>query len=60
MNLPGDPSLPPGCTMRQIDERFGNPRCVSCEAEIEDDDDAREHPDFDDERPKCLTCLEDR
>lgn len=33
--LPGDPNLPPGCSNRDIDRRFGFPECQCCGTELE-------------------------
>ena len=30
LKLPGDPSLPPGCSVKDIEERFGDPELRTC------------------------------
>lgn len=44
-------NYPPGCSEREINERFGPPRCTECRTEIEDDDDAFDHDDG-----RCPAC----
>lgn len=47
-------NLPPGCTLREINERFGPPRCEGCKKVIPDE--------ADDPRPCdhgfCQDCTE--
>jgi hypothetical protein len=57
--LPGDPSLPPGCTLAMIDAGTCDddiPCCVGCDYELEDDDVCYAHDDPDHERPRCVDC----